>query len=83
METEAECGKSTDLILSVERDDTGFMRPYDCLASFDNIWIRLPLKFIRNEEQEEASLQEVDSEKERHEAQIGVVLEDLVERFGG
>lgn len=75
------------------------MRADDRLAGFDDVGVGFALQFVGYEEQEEASLEQVDAEElgeqlalhvaneggtyEWHEGEIRVELKDLVECFGG
>lgn len=71
------------LILCVERNNASFVRADNRLTSFDDVGICLALKFVGYQEQEEASLQQVYAEEKRHEAEIWIEFEDVVESFRG
>ena len=71
------------LILRIERDDTCLVRTNDRLASFDDSRAGFVLEFIGNEEQQETALQQVDPEEERHEAEVGIILQDVINGQGG
>jgi hypothetical protein len=53
------------LVFGIQGDDAGFMRAHNCLASLDDVGIRLALQLVGNEKQEEASLEQVDAEELR------------------
>jgi hypothetical protein len=45
------------LVFGIQGDDACFMRPHNCLASFDDIGVGLALQLVGYEKQEKASLQ--------------------------
>ena len=59
------------------------MRAYDNFACSHDVWACLSLQFVGDEEQQKAALQEVDTKKEWHEAQIRIILQYLIQSFGG
>ena len=71
------------LILRIERDDTCLVRTNDRLASFDDAGTGLALQFVCDEQKQETALQQVNAEEERHEAEVGIVLQDIVDGLGG
>lgn len=74
--------KCTHLVFRVQRDHTSFVRTYNRLACLDHIRTRLALKLVCNKQQQKASLQEVDSKQPRHERDVRIAVEYLVDRFG-
>ena len=69
------------LILRIKRDDTRLMRTNNRLASFHNAGTGFALQLVCDEQEQETALQQVDAEEERHEAEVGIVLQDIVDGF--
>ena len=69
----------TDLILGIERHHTCLMCPDDRFASLDYVWTRFSLQLVRNQEQQERSLEQVDAKEEGHELKARVEIEDVAD----
>lgn len=71
------------LVLGVQGDDAGLVGAHDGLAGFHDARARFHLQLVGDQQQQEAALQQVHAEEERHELEPRVVLEDVVDRLGG
>lgn len=54
----------------------------DRLARFDHAGASFALEFICYQQKEEAALEQVDAEEEGHEAEVGIVFENVVDCLG-
>ena len=71
------------LILRVECDDTRLVSTNNRLACLDNAGAGLALQLVCDEQKQETTLQQIDAEEKRHEAEVGVILQNVVDSFGG
>ena len=76
-------GEIPYLIFGVESHDASLVSADDGLAGFDDGRAGFVLEFVGDKEQQEAALQQVDSKEERHEAEVRVVIEDVIDSLGG
>ena len=76
-------GEIPYLIFGVESHDASLVSADDGLARFDDGRAGFVLEFVGDKEQQEAALQQVDSKEERHEAEVRVVIEDVIDSLGG
>ena len=75
--------KISYLIFGVESHDASLVSADDGLARFDDGRAGFVLEFVGDKEQQEAALQQVDSKEEWHEAEVRVVIEDVIDSLGG
>lgn len=70
------------LVFRVEGDDAGFRRADHHFARVEDALPRLFLESLHDQQKKKTALEELDAKEIGHEADIGVVAENLVDRVG-